>query len=442
MAEGKGETTPFLSPACSAEDIRKEEDEMSEDAFMTEETMLFRGPAAPGYPETPHGSQQARPVDVESLQAALREVMEAVGSLARRMPPAPTARDQPEVLPRTRGPSVRREARGVLLEEDAPPEDPLRLANQRRSRSLPPDRGEPTRPPPAHERDPPWMVPPYGYPWGPMQPPVAVPAAGREPDRRRPRIPRDFEGKEEVWEDYLHHFLGVAAWNGWGERDKADGLYISLKGAAADLVYNTPDSHELSFRQMCRLLEGRYGVDRCLTADKRALKKRTKQKGETYSALGDDVIRLARRVYKDSPELAEREGKDAYIQALPHNLRLPVAASNPATVGDCVEIVERLCSVLDTSEGGAGAKVVRRVDGDSKGKGNAKKKPSQNETGKKDRPNVFCWDCGRSGHIRTSCPEHFKYKPKGTGDPQNPNVGNIPSSSPPAQQEGNDPRPQ
>ena len=65
-----------------------------------------------------------------------------------------------------------------------------------------------------------------------------------------------------------------------------------------------------------------------------------KQKEETYNALGDDIICLARWVYKDSPELAEREGRVAFIQALPSALRLLVAAANPLTVIECMEVVD------------------------------------------------------------------------------------------------------
>ena len=148
--------------------------------------------------------------------------------------------------------------------------------------------------------------------------PGAQPAPERKSDKRKPRIPRDYEGKDEVWEDYLHHFLGVATWNEWTERDKARGLYIALKGPAADIVYNTPGAEDLSFQELCSLLEARYGVERRLTADKRALKKRTKQKGETYNALGDDISRLARRVYKDSPGLAEREGQGCLYPSPSH----------------------------------------------------------------------------------------------------------------------------
>jgi hypothetical protein len=181
-------------------------------------------------------------------------------------------------------------------------------------------------------------------------------------ESRKTKYPRDFEGKDETWEDYLCYFIGVAKWNCWGEDDKCRGLYIALKGAAADLVYNVPNADNFSFQELCDLLESRFGAERRLTADKKALKQRVKQKGETYHALGDDVIRLARRVYKCSPALADREGTDAYIQALPQNLRLPVASANPSTVRECVELVERLCTVIDQNELDVEARRVRRVN--------------------------------------------------------------------------------
>ena len=227
------------------------------------------------------------------------------------------------------------------------------------------------------------------------------------------------------------------------KRDKASGLYIALKGPAADIVYNTPGAEDLSFQELCSLLEARYGVERRLTADKRALKKRTKQKGETYNALGDDISRLARCVYKDSPGLAEREGKDAYIQALPMNLRLPVAAANPQTVQDCMEVVERLCSVVETT------RKVRRVNQNSRYKEGGKTESANAGAEKKECPELWCWDCGQHGHVRTSCPEHFKFKLRGgRARPPQQAGPSAPSRAEPMQaetspkEEGNESRPQ
>ena len=47
--------------------------------------------------------------------------------------------------------------------------------------------------------------------------------------QRKPRIPRNYSGKDESWEDYLKHFQGVALLNRWEPDDMAECLYIALQ---------------------------------------------------------------------------------------------------------------------------------------------------------------------------------------------------------------------
>ena len=158
---------------------------------------------------------------------------EAVNAIARRVPAPPRDPEGDEEGGRGRAPERPASVRSVPSQRRVSPEPypgreagfgvPFRGDPPCRppgDRSPPPDRREQWPHWPAH-----WPYPPQGYPWMPMPAPGAQPAPGRKSDKRKPRITRDYEGKDEVWEDYLHHFLGVAAWNEWTERDKASGLY-------------------------------------------------------------------------------------------------------------------------------------------------------------------------------------------------------------------------
>lgn len=289
------------------------------------------------------------------------------------------------------------------------------------------------------------------YPW---------PMPGRERDtavpKREARKTRTFSGQEneESWEDFDRHYLATAEWNRWGDDDKARGLYLALKGPAADYVYSHPGSEHAGYDELRSLLEARFGAENCLASDRRKLRDRTKQKGETYRALGQDIQKLARRVFKGAPDLIDREGRDSFIRALPPDLKVAVAVTNPRTVDECMAHMDRLCAVLDTVDGGDPKKIrwadsqasdsqpqsagTGANDGTS-GNGNQNKgnKKGQNNRGNQNRKKkasgsrgpVICWDCGQQGHARTKCPEHFKFKPKDGTQGANP---------PPPEEEGNE----
>ena len=55
-------------------------------------------------------------------------------------------------------------------------------------------------------------------------------------------------------------------------------------------------------------------------------------------------------MYKSAPELAEKEARDYFVRALPSNLKMAVAAQGPQTVNDCIDIINKLCVILDTNE--------------------------------------------------------------------------------------------
>jgi hypothetical protein len=59
---------------------------------------------------------------------------------------------------------------------------------------------------------------------------------------------------------------------------------------------------------------------------------------------------MAKRVFRNVPPLVEEESRDAFIKALPENLRLPVAASNPKTLDECLDNVTHMCSIMDSTE--------------------------------------------------------------------------------------------
>jgi hypothetical protein len=232
--------------------------------------------------------------------------------------------------------------------------------------------------------------------------------------QRKLRLPRNFTGKEEMWEDYLKYFDGIALWNRWSEDDKARGLYLALDGSAANYIYSQPDCETAGYDELCATLEIRFGADRSVALDKKKLKERKREKGESYADVGHDMLRLARRVYKDAPDHAEKEARDHFLRSLSPQLKLAVAARGPTSMKECVDIVNKMCVMLDLDEDSSEFKRVRRVENKPQAKrggqwSGPKKSGQSGGTG----TDLYCWDCGKSGHRRNKCPEHFKFKPKG-----------------------------
>ena len=65
------------------------------------------------------------------------------------------------------------------------------------------------------------------------------------------------------------------------------------------------------------MLATHYGATRSAAIDRTWLKECWREKGETYADVGQDILRLARRVYKTAPDLAEKEACDYFVRALP-----------------------------------------------------------------------------------------------------------------------------
>ena len=94
--------------------------------------------------------------------------------------------------------------------------------------------------------------------------------------------------------------------------------------------------------------------------------------------MGQDIPGLAKRVYAGAPALVETEGRDYFVRALPPQLKMAVAASNPSTITECIDLVNKLCVMLDTCEHDTDFKKARRVDNDGPDPGPANRPGNEN----------------------------------------------------------------
>lgn len=213
-----------------------------------------------------------------------------------------------------------------------------------------------------------------------------------------------FSGQDETvnFGDWLKKFDLLCQVNGCVTDDqKADTLMLALKGDASYFLLNIPNFRQLTYRCLCAKLEERFGVD--LAIDKRRLLKRRKAKDESWQHMAEDMYRLAKSVYNGDEKLAEREAKFLFIRALPDNLRIHIAASNPHTLADAVANVTQLCAIEDIAEKQTHHIKFAKTDdneADQKPKVNSNRRPRK----KFDMSKVKCYTCQKFGHFARNCP--------------------------------------
>jgi hypothetical protein len=202
--------------------------------------------------------------------------------------------------------------------------------------------------------------------------------------------PKLFDGSFGKWADYAKYWHRLVRWNEWTEDVALEALHLSLSGDAATYITGLSNSDSMSYMELLAALEDRFGPARTISEDKRMLRSRKKQPGETFEHLAHDIRALAKRVFRNVAPLVEEESRDAFIKALPDNLRLPVAASNPKTLDECLDNVTHMCSLMDSTE--CNYAVAMRNPNES-----------QSQVFNTRLENVECFRCRRKGHTVSSC---------------------------------------
>ena len=168
--------------------------------------------------------------------------------------------------------------------------------------------------------------------------------------RRKFIEPTKFSGEAMVWEEYLIKFELVAEWNMWTEEEACEFLLMSLEGDAAIHIHSMTDFRDIEYKTLCDALTDRFGVNKTLAEDKRKFRLRKKMKGETYAHMAQDILRLARRIYRADFRLADQEAREQFLKGLPNDMRLIVSGSNPKTLSECVDNVAQIHIVLEKDQ--------------------------------------------------------------------------------------------
>ena len=198
------------------------------------------------------------------------------------------------------------------------------------------------------------------------QPPVRRDVSPEEESFRPPSVPM-FSTKSFNWksfpEDAKFSGCDVERFDEWINKfslichqagcvlpaDKALMLPLALKDKAQRVVMSVPGFMNMRYDQICNVLMKKFSGCCNEFSDKSKLRDRKKQKGENFQSLADDIMILSNRIF-GAEKLADREAKEAFIKALPYEMRLNVASNMGSTLADCVASVQKYCAFLEIDE--------------------------------------------------------------------------------------------
>jgi hypothetical protein len=270
-------------------------------------------------------------------------------------------------------------------------------------------------------------------------------AGNSELYKKKPMIPDSFKGDEtQSWESYLNQFMVVSHFNHWTEPEACFYLQKSLKGKAADYLFDSPNAGvHSSFDKLVKVLAERFGSADNYSQDSKTLQSRRKLKGETFKELAQSIRQIAGRMYRESEATLEREAKQAFLRAIPDHYKIAVAAiaANPTkSLNDLVNAVKSIAVTSDTPEKdiSVGKGRVNQVTVTEEASVNYAGNRGGGTKADKYR-DIECYICKEKGHIMRVCPTlpnkdkcrncfGFGHSPENCPSPKSKRPGNGPKS--------------
>ena len=129
--------------------------------------------------------------------------------------------------------------------------------------------------------------------------------------------PEKFSGATSI-ETFLIQFGTCAEYNGWGNRDRAAQLKCCLVGGAAQMLWNSGDSSDMTYGVLVEKLRARYGSAGLHERFATELRSRRRRANETLAELHSDIRRLMAMAYPGTThtQLGEEIARDHFITAL------------------------------------------------------------------------------------------------------------------------------
>ena len=189
--------------------------------------------------------------------------------------------------------------------------------------------------------------------------------ASRTPVAENVPLPRQspFEGTGS-FEAFKHQFEGLSRCTRWGEEEKRLRLLSSLKGDAAEYIFQLPDFSELSFQQILDSLERRFGDRRKASFYLTRLEARRLGRTESIAEYVADIRTLANKGYPT----ADRTTIEAicvrhFTRGLgDQQLSITVGMREPTTLEEARDIVEMYQGLKEEEVSPAAGTRIRQVN--------------------------------------------------------------------------------
>ncbi|KAI5756531.1 hypothetical protein M8J77_025698 [Diaphorina citri] len=201
---------------------------------------------------------------------------------------------------------------------------------------------------------------------------------------------------QTAWQIFKRQFEAVCACNMWSASEKTTALMLALRGPAADLIQTLTLDSPVTYDELVRALERRFGDEHMQPVYRIQLRNRMQKSGESLQELHADIERLAYLSYSHSnPELLNVMAYDAFVNAIADpELQLAVRLAGKKTTTEALAYALTFEAAKQASRT---ALPVRRVTFSDE----AAHHSTSDRRNEKDENH--CWHCHTRGHSRRDC---------------------------------------
>ena len=237
-----------------------------------------------------------------------------------------------------------------------------------------------------------------------------------------------FNGSYEEWPYFKRLFLHACSLNGWSTQESFYNLLSSLNGDARSFIISMEAQLSfLSFEELLRLMENRFGVGDRSTHFQSLLEGRSWKWGDNLRLYQDEIRRLVSLAFPEVQGWHHQEilVKKYFINGVQdYNLKQRLLIDPPNTLEGAVQYCERFVAAKTAVDSGRKyfrhekqdrVRMVRPCDEDSDEEdlddsfetdlvNLLREKGYVSKTGKRDMSKTKCFNCQGFGHFAKDCP--------------------------------------